>query len=151
MKSIGTNGNVDTVNVGGRTYTDMSDLIVLGAPTTGTGAYCTLRLSSSGSGYQVPSGHTLYLSSLSFVSASGAQFISIGYGDNDVGFASGSVPTSGTFMYQALFQFLTTNSSSGYSKAEYSFLFPVPQLKYPFIQQNLEVGTVQVYGYLDKQ
>ncbi len=93
-KAIGTIGNIDTLTVGGRTYTDLVNLIsVCGQVATDSPAAMTPRKSTSGSsGYAVTSGKTFKVSSLKLSKAntSSNDNFSFGYCDNDCGINSGT-------------------------------------------------------------
>lgn len=92
---IGTLGNIPTLTIGGRVFTDLSTLIEL----TGycnTNANASLRLYSGSAGYQVTTGKTLTIGAckLSAATSSSNVTFNLGYADNDVGLDSSTAFTS---------------------------------------------------------
>lgn len=140
-----------TVTVGGRVFTDLTNLIALTA-TMNAGAaarYSTFRRGSAG--YQVTAAKTLKLSAMkSLVMGTGSGIITLGYGDNDVGFTSSAAPTTATYPWGStsyfgapavgnyLFHEFALDSSTGFAAT-----------KYPFFQNDgvALICMVLIYGY----
>ena len=141
---------IPNLMVAGRTFTDLTNLIVLNGICDNTNQYATLRLPNGTSGYQVPASRTLRILAVSatFSVVTGAAAVSIGYGDTDVGFSAASAPTTpvslsngGRAMYVG----------AGALKPPYEMAtnFTVPTGKYPYVSNSLSLGSITVYGYLE--
>lgn len=86
-KPIGTLGTIETLTVGNRVFTDLTNLITLGGKATGSNRTTLRKMGpNSGAGYAVTALKTLSIYALN-VFATGASAVSaaIGQSDNDVG------------------------------------------------------------------
>ncbi len=143
---IGTLGNVPSLTVGGRVFTDLTNLIVLTAAHS-AGNLSTLRLPGASSGYQVPAGKTLKIWAIrQYTTSSYVAPTSLGYGDTDVGYNSGSTPTNPIY-YSVGANAYTAGATTGIT--ETSLLFSVPTGKYVFGSTSGQQGGTTVFGYLE--
>lgn len=93
-KAIGTLGNIDTITIGERVLTDLSNLIVLYSENLAAGGSFTFKRVSTGAAY-APSGVTFLPKVVRLVNPdASARGISVGYSDNSVGFSSGTALTN---------------------------------------------------------
>jgi len=87
----------NTLEVGGRVFTDLVNIKVLWARVTSTN-YTTMRRSSGSAGYQVTAGKTLRVSGVDLwqnvSTTTAAEAAIIGYADNDLGVNGASTPTN---------------------------------------------------------
>lgn len=94
---LGTIGNIDTLVLNGRTFTDMSNLIALCAYSVGGPHFATLRKQSGTAGYQVTAGKTMKIFAAKIFGQNATTSdpaCTPAYGDNDVGQDTGSTPTN---------------------------------------------------------
>lgn len=149
---VGTLGTSESLSIGGRVFTDLTNLIVLRAQSVGTaGHYNTFRKLNGTAGYQVTAGKTLTILAIKWnnlVASAGAGSTLL-YGTNDVGLDSASAPTGATF------QFGTSSGtavveidSNATSIHEADCNFQVPAADYPAMY-SLGTGQqiVTIYGY----
>lgn len=90
-KIIGTMGTVDSLTIGGRVFTDLTNLITLTCNTNAASVRSTFRKCGShvGAGYQVTAGKTLYIYALSLIPfGAGGSEAQLAQTDNDVGLQS---------------------------------------------------------------
>ena len=155
-KVLGTLGNIDTLTIGGRVFTDLTNLIILEmTANTGSGVvYSTFRLSNSSSGYQVTSGKTFTIYAIQATSLTSTARISLGYGNTDVGNDSSSAPTS--FVAEGHLIVAASPSAEpprmiigGGSIVNFVANFSIPSLKYPcFVSDGSGFqGSAFIYGY----
>lgn len=143
---IGTLGNVPTLTVGGRVFVDLVNLLILGASCDSSNIvqYGTFRKPNSSSGY-TPSGITTFVfSAVHFQSGvSGTtNFVTVGYGDNDVGSNSATAPTTATVIFGAGSLALV---NAGTVK-EVAISFTVPNTKYPYMTKTSINSGDEVYA-----
>lgn len=154
---IGTLGTIPSLQIGGRVYTDLTSLIILGADAT-AGRWGTMRLCSGTAGYQVTTGKTLTISSVAANSPAGggsSVYGTILYGNTDVGFQSASAPTSPVYMFgsSTVFPILGAFAASGASVSNYkdtaiNINFAVPATKYPALENSGGAEIFMIaYGY----
>lgn len=142
-----------TLTVGGRTYTDLTNLIELSCYAAGNNN-CTFRAPNGSAGYAVTTGKTLKIQSFRCFVITSASNTGTGwllYADNDVGVNTATAFTNGVRYggsaasgYLASFGSLV---SSGYFEGPISY--SIPAGKYPGIQGN-DTGVVyncKIYGY----
>lgn len=86
---------IPTVTVGGRVFTDTTNLIMLVCANQNTNG-CTFRKPGSSTGYLVPVGKTFKAQALQLNVTVGASnsLMSVGYADNDVGVNTSTAPTN---------------------------------------------------------
>ena len=133
------------IEIGGRVMTDLAGLIRLHFLKAGN-TYSTVRSSFATSGYQVTSGKTLKLAAarLHIFTAAAGELITVGYGDNDVGLSTATVPTNATYPAGTFYAgALTSGATAGNYDIPMADL-PIPATKYPFIG----FMTGQVAGFL---
>jgi hypothetical protein len=151
------------LTVGARCYSS-AELARFESGTTGVilygnvptdGRITTLRTSNTASGYQVGSGKTLTIKSVSYVGGAGGRVI-VGYGDTDVGLNSGSAPTNpvvvgGATTVSSGFSYLSGNTSAAGINTGAAYInFTAPQNKYPFIYaEGAGFSNVIVYAFID--
>ena len=144
---IGTLGNIDTLVVGGREFTNLSSttFVLLSGSTIAGGSYATLRLGSASSGYVVPTGKTLTIWAVSFF-GTGTSESTLGYASSDVGFNSVSAPSSPVYLYGANTAAFTGPASNTIYQAP--AFFQVPAGSYPFVSVQVSNASMTVYGYV---
>lgn len=150
-KAIGTLGNVDSITVGGRVFTDLTTLKILVA-TTAANTNATFRTMNGTSGY-TPSGATTFVvhAMKAIGTAAGTTWGSLGYGDNDVGINSGTTPTNAVYVGGS--STVTTHATSTIaagsqvpSEMAHPMQFTIPNGKYPAMIGGAN-QTVYLYGY----
>ena len=152
---IGSLGGVNTITVGGFVFNaaDPNFIVLSGQTSNGTG-YATLRAAGSSSGYVVPAGKTFYAQAIWFSTSQTNGQISLGYGTNDVGFASGTAPTGLTIQNgapnnggQPMYYILPGTASLAQQLPGMGFT--VPAGDYPcFLSLNNGQVSLAVYGYV---
>lgn len=140
---------VPCLTVGGRVFTDLSNLIILTTYVTGTSTYIsTLRRANGSAGYQITAGKTLtiYAAQMHIIVASSVN-IGLGYGDNDVGQLTTTVPTNPVYVAGAAGVGIFSLAAIGFFEA--STNFQIPATKYGFVnaQATAGAGTIRLYGY----
>lgn len=150
-RAIGTLGTIDSITVGGRVFTDLTNLIILHAGLSTGGDFSTFRKASGSAGYQVTAGKTLHIYALdAWANATNVQSsIILLYGDTDVGQTSGSGPTNPVYLAgSTTYQIADYNNGTGGGivyKAS-ALDFPIPSTKYvAYLSGNL--SSVVLYGY----
>lgn len=140
------------LQVGGMTFTDLKNLIVLHGRFTGTNR-ATLRRPNTTSGYAVPANHQLRLLAAKItVAATGTNTIAtLGYADNDIGFNAATLFANAVQMgetNEAAQAFLKTSLTNPQTN-ECNFV--VPASKYVYCTNNGTVinAFVTAYGYLE--
>lgn len=94
LQPIGTLGTIDNLTVGGRVFTDLTNLIQLYSENLATGGNFTFRKLSASSGY-APSGVTFLPKAFNMVNPdASSRTAAICSSDNDVGFSSASSLTN---------------------------------------------------------
>lgn len=91
MKQIGTLGTIDTLTIGGRVFTDLTNLITLYAATNAVSTFATFRKNGSqvAAGYQVTSGKTLFIYAIQIqAEGAGGSEVAIAQTDTDVNLQS---------------------------------------------------------------
>lgn len=154
-KPIGTLGTIDTLTVGGRVFTDLTNLIILGMA-NGGGFNSTFRkqypTNVTGAGYQVTGGKSLTLWAAQIL-ALGADNIQILYSDNDVGLSSGTAFTNPVYPHGNTGYYIW--SSTGGVNIATSFKawhdinmhFVIPAAKYVSCIIGTNTTAANVYGY----
>lgn len=148
---IGTLGSVDTVTVGGRSFTDVPNLIILSMYIGGSGNFTTGRKANGTAGYQVTAGKTYTIGAirgyLMLASAGTTIQSGIGYADNDIGLDQNTTPTNPVYAYGASTAAVFAPYFSQLT-LELPVLFGIPQNKYVFTLNS--DGTKQqwyTFGY----
>ena len=130
--------SVPSVTVGGRTITDVNNVIWLTANSDGSAAtkYTTLRRTTGTAGYQVTAAKTLYIVAHRCISlAANTTQLHIGYGDNDVGAISAAAPTNAVWQGGASNFDIFAYTATGIGQVvEGPMYFTVPATKYPAIK-----------------
>lgn len=127
-KPIGTLGTIDTLQIGGRIFTDLTNLIVLfSSVNSGTHATFLKTYPTQGtSGYSVTGGKTLTVQAIQLFSQTAVNAFNLLYNDIDVGFDSSTSFTNPVYF--------TSGSSSQNASIPNIFSASVTQNQfyYPF-------------------
>lgn len=151
---IGTLGTIPTITVGGRVFTDLTNLIILIGVLENAGDFTTLRKMNATSGYQVPGGKTFTAMAIKIAGA--PQNIgcnhSVLYGDNDVGENSASAPATpvyaGGFTAPSATVQSVKDSGGALLFPEAAINFQVPTGKFMAHTADASVRSiVYIYGY----
>lgn len=153
----------DFYKQGERGTTDVTTLMSFWVEVTSSAQYHTIRscneggvyppVTTTGHGYQVTAGKTLYLTRLAFQcsgSSTNAMTIGILYGDTDVGWASAAAPTT---PIQRLGNAVSTTrgpkTNQGLVNAAFDMgiFVKIPAAKYPCIQTTGDTGWVYFEGF----
>ena len=145
-RPIGTLGTIPTLTVGGYVFTDLSNLIILVA-LANTGLFSTLRKvnANTGAGYTPSGGTAFHCKAYKSHNTGTVQNFGPLYGNTDVGFTSGSGPTSQ--IYEASGS--STNTATFVAQAgltDHSTNFIIPNGKYMSAYLNYN-GGLQAFGY----
>jgi hypothetical protein len=147
-KPIGTIGNVPTVTMGGRVFTDLDNLIYLSGAVP-TGARCTLRKNNGSAGYQVTTGKTMTIyAAVGFPSTTSYGNFTLFYADNDVGQSSSTALTNGVYLNgdsASRIIFYQANNASTWGIGS-PCNFAVPAQKYSGAE-NSNGGFIQALAY----
>ncbi len=157
-KPIGTLGTIDTLEVGGRVFTDLANLIQLNAAFGVGGPFSGFFL-GNGTPYQVSAGKTFtgwaaQMTTQLAGSPSQDYPISFGYSVNLIGAQNASAPASplyfpfgnGTPLGYAVFSV----ANGGNVQFQTNLNFIVPAGSYPFcgaVQGGEYISMVNLYGY----
>lgn len=148
---IGTLGTIPSLTVGGRVFTDLTNLIILSASTGGSANnVSTLRKFGASSGYQVTTGKTLTIYAIKVISQSSTgEALNFGYGDTDVGIRAGTTnPTNAVFAIGDSSNMLISGLSQVGGVTELAINLAVPSLKYVFAKAgDTGVSGFLAYGY----
>lgn len=150
MKSIGTEGLANILNIAGFNFdiNDSTFIKLLGNNQVGN--YSSFRLPGAIADYQVPSGKTLYIwAAVVNVRASTAE-VAFGWASAGIGLDSSSAPVSPSYPggggpYAGTYQ----NEDFVTQALEFSVAYEAPQNQYPFYQEvNAAGATVILYGFV---
>lgn len=143
--------SIPTLTIGGRVFTDLSNLIMLVGCSAGANGNSSLRKPGASAGYQVPVGKSFrVLAVRATISLAGAATQTICYSDNDVGFATATAFTNvvypggsydgGTIVFP---------QAASNTPIEQSMDFTVPAGKYLGCTNNFSASSIriQVFGY----
>lgn len=149
---IGTLGNVVSFTKSGRVFLDLDNLICLVGSMGQTTNWATLRKVGDTSGYQVPTGKSFVAWSYVFICNTNAGPIYYAYGDNDVGFASSSAPTSAKYPGNDVGTGVIGRTTTATETIDGNLgLFSVPTGKYPAFSGSGGAGgtsgNIFVFGY----
>jgi hypothetical protein len=132
-RQIGTLGTIDTITVGGRVFTDLTNMIILHGRHVGTNG-CTLRKDSGSAGYQVTTGKTMTVyATRSWCINAANDTPTLAQSDNDVGVNSATALTNA--VQQAGSSSITyapeySVNTLGTQPSESVLAFPIAALKY---------------------
>ena len=144
-------GARSVIQVGGRVFTDLNNLLIFRArtSTTATGANCTMRVANGTAGYAVTTGKTLTIRAIKAVGdvASAFTYFSLLYSDNDMGFATNNAATNAVHAYGASSESFGTDPTL--ENNTFNTNFAIPAAKYPgVIDGNTGAGLgYEIYGY----
>lgn len=130
LGGVSNQGVIPSLTVGGRVFTDLSNLIVLYGIAQ-SASHTTLRKPGGSAGYQVTSGKTLTIYAVecfTVTAAAGAAFQLI-YADNDVGVGSATAFTNPVYFAGDPNNAFFYNSATGAS-LQRAIWYPVPATKY---------------------
>lgn len=145
-KPIGTLGNIPTLLVNGRTFVDLTNLIVLFSTVGTSGTYTTSRSANATSGYQVSGTLTVGSIDAAITDQPTGSQINLLYGDNDVG-QNGSSPTNAVFCGGNSSNHVGT-IFTGNKYILPGINFSIPNGKYPAFSATQQVCLLSLYGYL---
>jgi hypothetical protein len=154
FRPIGTEGNIPTLTVGGVTFTDLDNLIVVqGQASSNSNSTC--RLPNSTSGYQAVNTFRVRAAKMRCGNSTAGQYANISplYSDNDVGLNSATAFTSAVSYAGSGNNFFTAGSdgvSADHTRTlEHALFFNVLTTKYfGFAKSGLTNDTgVQAFGY----
>lgn len=166
MKSIGTNGNVNSLNIGGSNSVQSSNMQLM-ADMRGNVLCSTFRNMSapatSNTGYTPSGSNKFYATGIVVQSITGGNDpdVRLGYGDTNVNFGSAALPTNAWGIGYGSMSAVADganmlNFSPGVTVSNpgnilfIPILIPFPNGKYPFVvwNNNLSAGdTVMMFGY----
>lgn len=141
-RPIGTLGNIPTITVGGRVFTDLTSLKFLAAYiTTGsTDIYSSLRLTGTSTGYAAVNTLTIYAVQANFNAANGA--FKLGSGTSSV--SSTTAPTGATDEYGVY----SYGVGAAYADKAHPTNFAVTVGRIPYVQASISGSHVfQAWGY----
>lgn len=151
LKPIGTLGNVDITQIGGRYMVD-SNVVTLGGYSTAGGNGCTLRKTNTpgvSSGYAATgSGFLVKAVRIFSVSAANVGLV-MAQSDNDIGFDSGTALTNAAYLAgTASFILCLTNSGTAGLVSEICVNFLIGTGKYLTIKPSgSAVVHIVAFGY----
>lgn len=152
---FGTIGNIPLLTVGGRTFTDLTTLLVLVAYVTGANR-STARLPGATSGYQVTSGKTYQIRAIQLAPSGTNGNGQLYYSDNDIGLSSGTALTNPIYQYgtvnaQGIPIVGSSTATIAPALQQMPVHFNVAAQKYPGIEMTNSGGGVNVglhlFGY----
>lgn len=140
-------GNIVSLTVGGRVFTDLTNLKTLTAMVASTNN-SSLRAPNGTAGYAVTAGKTLdIVAAKCNVFTSGTATYQIGYTDNDLGMNSATAKTNGVYFAGSALVGFFNNAAVGMQEFPIQ-KFSVPATKIPFIESNSAGGVVCIFfGY----
>lgn len=145
-----------SLTVGGRVFTDLTNLIVLQCYVSSNNG-CTFRKTNGSSGYQVTAGKTLTIWAYRLETANTAS-ISDGipfYSDTDLGWSSPTAPTNPFYIAGGVAATIWTTTAlaaqatSTPGMKEIATEFPIPATKFPAWNWSAQNGSLMVtaFGY----
>lgn len=147
-RAIGTLGVIDTLTIGGRVFSDLTNLKSLGAGVLFAN-YTTFRSPNSTSGYQVTTGKTFNIYAIKSYTANvdtnAAGSFNIGYANADAGL-NGAAPSTIVYMGGDIGQAHILQFSSRGNEVALATPFGVPSQKYPFVTGN-SAGQIQCFAF----
>lgn len=147
---LGTAGNIDTLTVGGRTFTDVSsNLIELAVAAQSATQFGTARKLNASSGYAVTAGKTLtiYAARITIITAGSGAGLNLLYGSSDVGMGSGSTPSGVFYMAGSTTSTLNINQNASLGYQEFAVNFSVGSGLFPGILINGGSVSGILFGY----
>lgn len=149
---IGTLGNIASFTKSGRVFSDLDNLICLVGSMGQTTNWATLRKVNDTSGYEVPVGKSFIAWAYIFIGNTNAGPIYYAYGDNDVGFASASAPTTTVYPGGSVTAGIIGQTITATETIEGNLgIFSVPTGKYPAFSGNGgaggTAGNIFIFGY----
>lgn len=142
-KPIGTLGTIPTVTIGGRVFTDLTNLLILQSFTGNASRRGTFRLGQTG--YQAVNTLTIYALEAHAASATAMQF-QLAYGDTDLGFDSASALVTPVYEFGGYAGTRHTTAAVGVAR-QFACKHQTPTGKYPAVDFLSSSGTVTAYGY----
>lgn len=148
---------IPSLTIAGRTFTDLTNLVVLTGFVNGTTTTnCALRKQGGTSGYQVPASKTFKIAAIvveALQSAAGNNsLVYLCYADNDVGISTATAFTNQVFMGGAAAAGVIGSAANPATSSQFqaAVQFDVPTGKYVSVQaasSALPSAVVRVYGY----
>lgn len=141
---------IPCIQVAGRVFTDLTNLIVLYCSIGGvTNRYGSARNNNTSAGYAVPAAKTLTILAVKQIANQAAGSATLMYADNDSGVSSTTAPTNPVYLAGAGLAFLNDNAAVA-NQIETTLTFSVPTGKYITIDSatSNKSATFVLYGYL---
>lgn len=147
--NIATPQAIPSITIGGRVFTDLKNLLILGGPTGGAVyGITTCRKQNGTAGYQTTAGKTLRITALevTVLTAVATSCVSMGYSDTDLGRLVNTAPTNPVYMEGVAGYGFSTSETGIY---QYACNFTIPAGKYLFVNGNGNASLTQcrLYGY----
>lgn len=136
----------DSITIGGRTFFDLDNSLILQAGSSSANSYSSLVLSPNTAGYLVPTDKILEILAFKTIVASTTDMnFSFGYCDNDTGYMSSTAPTTPVHFGSNTSTIHYMNNIYGATNGnmEDAVYFQVPTNKYPFMRSN---GNAMIYA-----
>lgn len=145
---VNTPGTIPSLTIGGRVFTDLSNLkILIGSPQGAANSNSNFRRAGLGV-YVVPAGKTFRILAYKVIIAT-AGTMYFGFCDNDVGVASATAPTNATYPVNNSVQMLHSGIANTNTIVEFPCDMTATQNKYLFCSGGGGTfnGTVFLFGY----
>jgi hypothetical protein len=120
------NPSIPSLTVGGRVFTDLSNLVILMGHTLGTGNASSLRKPGSSTGYTPPVGKSFRLLALKIITNSSSQSgIRLLSSTNDIGNNTATSVTGASYIYGDSNNYFTSGTTpGGFLEAAIDFTVP---------------------------
>lgn len=141
---------IPSLYIGGRTISDLSNLIILyGSFSGAANGNTTLRKQDGSAGYAVTSGKSFVVVAIEIdlIVVAASTACTFGYADNDVGVEVNTAFTNAVYTARSASMFrIPTTTAGSYQRAPN---FSAPAGKYLFVtnQAGACVGSLRVFGY----
>lgn len=137
----------DSLIIGGRTFTDLDNLIILAGYVVG-GNYTTVRELNATAGYEVTAGKTLKILAIENTPVDAGSSVDIGYGDDDKGVNAVSSPPTNAVPVCGAIANMDFGASGAYIQRQQAINFEVPEGKFPYIHiAAAKTSSVMLYCY----
>ncbi len=148
-RPIGTLGTIETLTIGGRVFTDMTNLITLVAGLAAGSSHCSFRKPNGTAGYAVTGGKTLTLSAVQ-IQINAADLTRLLYSDNDVSPAAATAWTNAVYQggNNSQSSYIVTGVTPTGTIISVNTNFQVLAGKYAGVENGgTAVHTFYAYGY----
>lgn len=147
---VGAVGITPSLTIGGRVFTDLTNLIILHGAVAAGQANCSLRKANGVAGYAVTAGKTLTIYACKGRSNTAANTkIILLYSDNDMGVDTATAPTNPVYIMGSTANYGLTYSGGASVDQEqaHEINFQVPATKIPGVIMVSSVSYFRAYGY----